>query len=263
MFPSVALNMFFSQSSPLDFILSAHKIYFHISLGHGEIIHITHFMWVYLFYKLELLFSRLWCICLPRFFIPVFSRLKYETCILVYSLHFPFRAVLLFMDWSVPDLYFSVYSTLRFPSEVTCTTWRKSSNLESLNCAFGLPYIKITPLCTHRKWPRSQMNLFYLSFSHFWPCFWSAGAAWPILSLAIFAKMNFTRSPQTLRSTCIDRRGTRICLSLCERHTAIAPPPHNSFHLSAALPSSGCWQYAHCSPVSLNSLCACVYVCVC
>lgn len=29
----------------------------------------------------------------------------------------------------------------------------------------------------------------------------------PILSLAIFAKMNFTRSPQALRSTCIDRRG--------------------------------------------------------
>lgn len=52
-----------------------------------------------------------------------------------------------------PEFYFSVYSTLRFPAEVKHTIWRCSSNPESLNCAFGLPYIKINSLSAHRTRP--------------------------------------------------------------------------------------------------------------
>lgn len=122
-------------------------------------------------------FSSLGSAFLPRFFTTVFSHLNSEaTRPVSWCVFFTFLSVrIYFMDWSVPDLYFRVYSALRFLSEVTCTTWHRSLNSERLNCAFGLPYIKITSLCTHRKWPWSQMSLFYLSFSHFRPCFWSAG----------------------------------------------------------------------------------------
>lgn len=56
----------------------------------------------------------------------------------------------LFYGLFFPGTYFSIYSTLRFPAEVKYTIWHWSSNPESLNCAFGLPYIKINSLCIHR-----------------------------------------------------------------------------------------------------------------
>lgn len=58
-----------------------------------------------------------------------------------------------FFPFSFPEFYFSVYSTLRSPSEVRYTIWRGSPNPESLNCAFGLPYIKINSLSARRTGP--------------------------------------------------------------------------------------------------------------
>lgn len=72
----------------------------------------------------------------------------------------------LFYGLFFPEFYFRIYSTLRLPAEVRSTIWSWSSNPESLNCAFGLPYIKINSLCTHRTRAWSQKRASFICSSH-------------------------------------------------------------------------------------------------
>lgn len=64
------------------------------------------------------------------------------------------------------EFYFRIYSTLRFPAEVKYTIWHCFSNPESLNCAFGLPYIKINSLSARHIRPWSQKRTSFICGSH-------------------------------------------------------------------------------------------------
>lgn len=112
-------------------------------------------------------FSSLWGCCPPRLFITAFSQANLqqaqiqnvpektnEDCVSMqmYFLYFVFSSFFRLMDWSLLGFYFCIYSTLWFLSEVEYAIWHWFSNPESLNCAFGLPYSKISSLCNHSKW---------------------------------------------------------------------------------------------------------------
>lgn len=130
-------------------------------------------------------FSRLWGFCSPRLFITVFfqpnliwskqnmspvEKVMRSVCPRWCTfLYFYFLIIRCFMDlfiFFLPEFYFSVYSALRFPAEVIYTIWRWSSNLASLNCAFGLPYIKINSLSAHHTRPWSQKRASFICSSH-------------------------------------------------------------------------------------------------
>lgn len=127
-------------------------------------------------------FSSLWVFFLPGLFITVFfqpnlEQTKHESSMFLRKV---MRSVSTLMYFSIlllphyflfyglffPEFYFSIYSTLRSPAEVKYTIWRCSSNPESLNCAFGLPYIKINSLSVHHTRPWSQKRVSFICSSH-------------------------------------------------------------------------------------------------
>ena len=183
----------------------------------------------------------------------------HETCVLVYFLFFVFVQMFCGLICSRP-LFQHIFN-------IAVPVWGHMYHLAQAHkpwkselCIWITVFKNMFPL--HPPQVALITDESFLSVVHtLLPMFLVCWGAWPILSLAIFARMNFTHSPQAIRSTCIDRRGgLEYCnLSLCDGHT-VNSPLHNAFHFSAALPSSGFWQCTHCSPFNLNRLCVCVCV---
>lgn len=127
-------------------------------------------------------FSSLWGLRSPRLFITVFfqpylKQTKHELTMFLRKLMrsvcprwctsiFLLPHYSLFYGLFFPQFYFRIYSTLRFPAEVKYTIWHCFSNPESLNGAFGLPYIKINSLSAHRTRPWSQKRTSFICDSH-------------------------------------------------------------------------------------------------
>lgn len=81
-------------------------------------------------------------------------------------LYFYFLIILCFMDFSFQSFISAYIQHCGSPAEVRYTIWRRSSNPESLNCAFGLPYIKINSLSAHHTRPWSQKRASFICSSH-------------------------------------------------------------------------------------------------
>lgn len=129
-------------------------------------------------------FSSLWGFRSPRLFITVFLNQMWsksktwvhfvparsnEDCVstLMYF-SILFTSSLFSALWIVLSrvLFQHIFNIAVPRAEVKYTIWRWSSNPESLNCAFGLPYIKINSLCTHRTRPWSQKRASFICSSH-------------------------------------------------------------------------------------------------
>lgn len=153
-----------------------------------------------------LLFSSLWCARLPRLFLTLFSQLNYEAMRPVYFLFFVSMQIFVCGLICSRHLFQHIFN-------IAVPVWGHMHNLalvlkpwKSQLCLWITIHKNIFPLHPPQVALITDESLLsvVLTLLAMFLVFWGA---WPILSLAIFAKMNFTHSPQALGSTCIDRRG--------------------------------------------------------
>lgn len=126
-------------------------------------------------------FISLWGFCSPGLFITVFSQPNLEQTNIQ---NVPEKSnedcvsTLMYFLYFLSSL-FSVWWIVLFQSFISayiqhCGSGQRSNapfgagpqTHESLNCAFGLPYIKINSLCSHRKRPWSQKRASFICISH-------------------------------------------------------------------------------------------------
>lgn len=209
------------------------------------------------------MFGSLWHVCLPEFFITVFSPLNYEAMRpLWWGIFFTFVSVRIFVYGLICSR-----PLFQYIFNIAVPVWGHMHHLaqvlkpwKSELCLWITVHQNNFPLHPPQVALITDESLLSVVLTLLAMFLVSAGEpglylVWSFLPKWILHAVLRHSGPHVQTEG-----GTWICLSLCDGHTVIAPPPHNSFHLSAALPSSGCWQGAHCSPVSLNSLCVCVRV---